>query len=330
MDISIIIPVYYVEAYVAECIESVMAQKGIEDLRVECLIVDDRGSDRSIEVVRETLRDYSGPIEFRIITREANGGLSAARNSGIREARGEYLYFLDSDDYIIPECLSTFWKQVRLHPDVDIVYGQYLTFYEDGKTEQPMFLNILGVEGYCNTLEETRHVYFKLPVTVWNRLICREWLQANDLYFTEGIRHEDNDWNIRAYYHIRSIAFVPTDTPTYMYRQRPNSIMSSYNQIQKDEYVSELFCCIYEDLPFWDSNLTRYLMDHLIGVRFRLDTCKSCNNKDRFRQILKRLSSSVNCRRIHKLLFAYLNLGRPWCRVILCNFLCSIIKPPQF
>lgn len=328
MDISVIIPVYNVEQYVAECIKSVMAQKNIEDVKVECLIVDDRGTDNSMEVVRETLRNYTGAINFRIITREANGGLSAARNSGIREAKGEYLYFLDSDDLITPDCLSTFWKQVCLHPGVDSIYGLYLTFEEDGKTEQPMFLNSLGIDGYCNTLEETRHAYFKLPVMACNRLISREWLQANDLYFTEGIRHEDNDWNIRAYYHIRSLAFDPHGAPIYLYRQRPNSIMSSSGRKQRYIYLSNIICSAYEQLPHWDANLTLYLIHFIFPFRRLFGSPKTPDYKQYFKTFKERLYKSDKCSAIHRLIFAYIGLGRPWVKWRVYNFLCSLIKTP--
>lgn len=327
MDISVIIPVYNVEPYVAECIESVMAQKNIEELKVECLIVDDRGTDNSMEVVRETLRNYSGTIDFRIITRESNGGLSAARNSGIREAKGEYLYFLDSDDYITPECLSTFWKQVRLHPGVDIVYGNLVFLGENPFITNQSFLKDIGIEDYSTSLKEIRKNYFKLPISACNRLINRKWLQTSDLYFTEGILHEDVEWSIRVYPKIRSYALNLVG-PTYRYRQRPNSIMSSTDRFRKDEYMSNIFCSVYEQLPYWDSNLTRYLLDFLFAFRLRYFTTRLPEYKKWYSQILSRIYNSDNCHIIHRSLIAYVNLGRPWCRVVVYRFLCSLIKSP--
>lgn len=327
MDISVIIPVYNVEPYVAECIESVMAQKGIGDINVECLIVDDRGTDRSMEVVRETLRDYTGAINFRIITREANGGLSAARNSGIREAKGEYLYFLDSDDYITPDCLSTFWEQVRLHPSVDVVYSQYMTLEEDGTTRQPFLLRDLGIDNYSDKIYRFREVYFKITLSVWNRLIRREWLLNNNLLFTEGLLYEDLDWDIRAYYCIRSYALIPETNFTYFYRLRANSIMTSTDRIQRYKYLSNIFCSAYELLPTWDRSLTIYLILFLFNYRQLLASTNRPQYDKWYTPVLKKFFKSEKSNIIHKLIFAYLNLGRPLCRLIICKALCLLIKP---
>lgn len=326
-DISIIIPVYNVEPYVADCIESVMAQIGVDDLGIECLIVDDRGTDRSMEVVRETLRDYSGEIDFRIIEREVNGGQSAARNSGIREAKGEYLFFLDSDDLITPDCLSVLWKQIILHPEVDSVYGQFSWLDEDGQIKPSVYYKNLGIPVYSADLKTVRQAYFKLPIVFWNRLIRREWIQSKDLYITEGIIYEDNEWSIRAYLHIGSYVFDEDATPTYLYRKRPNSTMTSSTQIQRDEYVLDVFCSVYEKLPVWDRNLMWYLLSHLLGIRSRIDSAKL--SVDKFKQKIRSLSRSANCRPIHRFLLSYISLGRPYCRSRICRALNSLIQISQ-
>ena len=100
MRISIIIPVYNVELYVEECLQSVANQTMTEG--IECIIVDDRGQDNSAAIAKQYIDSYKGDIRFTFIQREKNGGLSAARNTGIEAATGEYVYFLDSDDYLVP------------------------------------------------------------------------------------------------------------------------------------------------------------------------------------------------------------------------------------
>ena len=99
---SIIIPIYNVEPYILECLQSV-ANQTIED-KLECILVDDCGTDNSVSVAEEFLKTYSGAIHFELLHHQKNGGLSAARNTGVRASHGEYLYFLDSDDTIIPRC----------------------------------------------------------------------------------------------------------------------------------------------------------------------------------------------------------------------------------
>ncbi len=104
MKISIIVPVYNVERYIEECLKSVMEQNFGGAL--ECIVVDDCGSDSSMAVVERLTGAYTGPIEFRIISHDRNRGLSAARNSGIRAASGDYVSFLDSDDRLLPGAIA--------------------------------------------------------------------------------------------------------------------------------------------------------------------------------------------------------------------------------
>ena len=103
--ISIIIPVYNVEQYVDECLQSVANQTMTEG--IECIIVDDCGQDNSATIAKHFVDSYQGDIRFTFIQREKNGGLSAARNTGIEAATGEYVYFLDSDDYLVPSAIET-------------------------------------------------------------------------------------------------------------------------------------------------------------------------------------------------------------------------------
>ncbi len=104
MKISIIVPVYNVAPYIAACLQSVMHQTCQDAL--ECILVDDCGTDNSMEVVGETLKAYKGPIDFKVVHHTQNRGLSAARNTGMAEATGDYVYFLDSDDEIAPDCIQ--------------------------------------------------------------------------------------------------------------------------------------------------------------------------------------------------------------------------------
>lgn len=121
MDVSIIIPTYNVAPYIIECLESVASQtyQGV----IECIVVDDCGTDESIPLAQEFIDSYNGNIKFRICHREKNGGLSAARNSGLFEAKGEFVYFLDSDDYITPNCIESLVEVAKHFPKVEIVQG---------------------------------------------------------------------------------------------------------------------------------------------------------------------------------------------------------------
>ena len=105
MKISIIVPIYNVEEYLEECLQSVANQTMTEG--IECIIVDDCGLDNSAAIAKRFIDSYQGDIRFTFIQREKNGGLSAARNTGIKAATGEYVYFLDSDDCLVPSAIET-------------------------------------------------------------------------------------------------------------------------------------------------------------------------------------------------------------------------------
>ena len=123
-DVSIIIPIYNVEKYVAECLNSVISQT-YDHSKIECIIVDDCTPDLSMVIVDEIIGKYNGEIVFNIIRHEHNQGLSAARNTGIEAATGDYLYFIDSDDYIYPKSLELLLNASKEYNKPDVVVGNY-------------------------------------------------------------------------------------------------------------------------------------------------------------------------------------------------------------
>lgn len=269
--ISVIIPVYNVEAYVEACLRSVMEQehKGFD---VECIIVDDRGQDGSMDVVRRTLDTYKGDIEFKIIEHDENHGLSAARNTAIRAARGKYVTFLDSDDRLLPGALAGMYQLTVKYPGVDIVQGGI-------KLDKPakwlgQFFNVSAAEfPECIADKKiAKHaILFEIPVTSWAKLIRRDFIIANDLFFTEGIVHEDDMWAVCASLYIESFAFY--FTPVYYYNNdMPNSIMGNPDKTRSFvakmmiiEKATELFahnpCQSYYDYIFWKLDI-----DTKIGI----------------------------------------------------------------
>ena len=126
IDLSIVIPVYNVEKYIQRCIDSVIQQEN-KDVKIECIIIDDLGPDKSMEIVREILKRYQGKIDFYILTHNENRGVAAGRNTGIRNAKGNYIMFIDSDDYLMPGSVKTLMNNTRQHQKADIVIGNFLS-----------------------------------------------------------------------------------------------------------------------------------------------------------------------------------------------------------
>lgn len=224
--VSIIIPIYNVEPYILECLQSV-ANQTIAD-KLECILVDDCGADNSVSVAEAFLKSYSGGIHFELLHHQKNGGLSAARNTGVCASHGEYLYFLDSDDTIIPRCMEILVEMAERNR-ADVVIGSYIT--DDNRMSQ--FENIDYPECVSDKCKVKRMMldYDVIPVTAANRLIRRDLFVKNDLFFKEGIIHEDNYWTFFLAKYVERMAICKKKV--YYYRSTPGSITNKVN-IEKE------------------------------------------------------------------------------------------------
>lgn len=229
--ISVIIPLYNVEKYIEDCLKSVVRQtyKG----RIECIIVDDCGVDDSLAITQSFVKTYKGNIEFKIVHHTHNRGLSAARNTGVEYATGEYIYFLDSDDYISDDCLEILTEPLH-ERDYDMILGDLQMF---GKPRDILFLpeertSILGNDEIFKHWYVDRLIY----VMAWNKLTKASLFKQYDLTFLEGQLHEDELWTYKIASHIKSLAIQKHCT--YYYRIRENSITANYAHKVKERYDS--------------------------------------------------------------------------------------------
>lgn len=218
--VSIIVPIYNVEPYIEECLQSVMRQtySGM----IECILVDDCGTDNSMEIAERLIGVYDGPIDFKVLHHEQNRGLSAARNTGIDAACGEYVYFLDSDDWISDDCIEKLAQPLG-RKQYDYVIGHFAV---DGKDS---FLACPEGEYHKKGLKPNKGD--GAQAAVWNRLFRKTFLVDNQLYFEVGKVQEDSIFAFdlacveREYYIVDSI--------TYYYRIRENSITTNKDQFTK-------------------------------------------------------------------------------------------------
>ena len=208
--ISVVVPIYEVEAYLHECLESVAAQT-VGDL--EILMVDDGSTDGSAAIAREfAARD----TRFRLLS-QPNGGLSKARNTGIDAAGGEYLAFLDGDDTLPPDAYELLLGALE-QTGSDFATGNVLRRTSWG-TSQALFL----AEAFATTRLRT-HVTEFPPLladrTAWNKLWRRSFW--GDRRFPEGVVHEDIPVVLPAHFQARSVDVLAE--PVYHYRIREHSI----------------------------------------------------------------------------------------------------------
>lgn len=222
--VTIIVPIFNVERYISRCLDSIQNQIY---QNIECLLIDDCGQDHSIQICNDFIRKYTGPIKFSIISHKQNKGLSGARNTGIRHANGCYLYFLDSDDYIEPQCISVL-IEAQKEVQCDMVVGNYQT---NTPFQCPTIQKRLQLVGFEQLMRG--FIAGEYYVMAWNKLIKKDFFLKNDLLFPEGIIHEDIPWMFRCINCVENVLLIPDITYNYMIRD--GSISTDRNTCRRLE-----------------------------------------------------------------------------------------------
>lgn len=233
MDISVIIPIYNVSAYIQRCLDSVVNQKF---RHLECILIDDCGSDNSVELALNYIHNHtSTDISFKMLHHEKNRGLSAARNTGVEAANGDYILFLDSDDELAPNALHNMYQLVIQYGDVDIVQGVY------SRNDNTIAKHMLFKEYYIGNEAKDAYLNNDMCLTAWNKLIKTKI--AKQIKFIEGIINEDNPWSFQIFKLMESLCVCKK--VTYIYYITPNSIMSSPSYQEKS---LNCFKIIYDNI----------------------------------------------------------------------------------
>lgn len=215
--VSIIIPIYNVEAYLDDCLDAVRKQSYSN---MEIICVNDGSPDGS----RDIVLNYQTLDKRIILIDKENGGLSDARNAGIAAATGHYLFFLDSDDLILGSCISTL-VDLAQENGADIVACDYFSFSTSPSgipdSRENQCVKASGLELY--EMSYTNRYFKVLLNTAWGKLYRKQLF--NDERYRNGVLHEDEFLTYRLFAKSNSVYFVPQCL--YAYRQRPASIMSA-------------------------------------------------------------------------------------------------------
>ncbi len=217
--VSFIIPVYNVEKYLKECIESVLRQS-IEPK--EIILVNDGSTDDS----RLICDEYSRKFNYIRVINKKNGGLSSARNEGIKNSNGEYLFFVDSDDFLLGDYITYIYNECKKN-NLDIIRCVYCRYDDEKKEiiekreEDEFYYNkaLSGIEFLESEIKSNRY-----EVVACLGLFKREYLIRNNINFIENVTHEDHEFFLRCLLSEKNNRIMKKNIEIYAYRIREGSI----------------------------------------------------------------------------------------------------------
>ena len=219
---SVIIPVYNIEQYVCRCVDSVLQQNFTD---YEVILVDDGSTDRSGILCDEHAQVHP---QIRVIHKE-NGGLSSARNAGVKQAKGEYIWFVDGDDWIEQGALDALYACAR-ETDADLIKFGYIRVENSA---QWVCKSSVAPQVYTDltALQEEAFYYGgRYVLSAWSHAYKRQFLQKNDLYFVSEreIGSEDYLFNLQALLCAPKVAVL--ENALYYYEQRMGSLTQRYKK----------------------------------------------------------------------------------------------------
>lgn len=227
--VSVIVPIYNVEKYLEKCINSLLSQT-LEDIQI--ILVNDGSKDNSGNIAKEYGKNNKGRV---IYVEKENGGLSDARNYGLKYATGDFIAFLDSDDYIEKNAYEEMYNKA-IEENADYVECDFIW-------EFPNKIRVDKQYPYKNKKEMLSFV----RVVAWNKLIKRQLIIDNNLEFPKGLRYEDVEFTYKLIPFINKFAYV--DKPFIHYVQRKGSIANVQN-----ERTADIFTVLDNVIEFYKKN----------------------------------------------------------------------------
>lgn len=227
IKVSIIVPIYNVEQYLHKCVDSLFAQD-LPSSEYEIILVDDGSPDNCPQICDE----YAAAHKNIRVIHQKNAGLSAARNSGFKIAQGEYICFLDSDDYWIPNVLGTILDQIE-NQHLDVLRYNYQNVREDGSVFEP-FKNVKPYFDYSSKVvdgETFLNERLGYACYACQFLIRRDLLDG--CLFTPGIYFEDTEWTPRMLLKAKRVASTELIVYNYLWREGSITLPASPEKKQK-------------------------------------------------------------------------------------------------
>jgi len=249
IKVSVVIPVYNVEKYLRDCLSSVVEQT-LKDIEIICI------NDGSLDGSDDILKEFSENDSRFVVISQQNAGISIARNRGLASATGDYIYFLDSDDFLVPRALETAYQCARDNSLELLVFDSEVVDESGARSE----------DGSWKTKQTKRSREYDEVVTgrelfqrmvaskdystmVWMYLYSRKFLERTKLQFTEKIYFEDNDFSFKAMLQAERARHL--HQALHCYRIRKGAITESRISLQHAKsaligYVNMLVFCLLE------------------------------------------------------------------------------------
>lgn len=231
-EFSIIVPVYNVEKEIRKCLDSLKNQT-YGDFEVLC--VDDCGNDSSIDIVKEYAQNDS---RFKILTHEHNKGVSAARNTGLDNATGEFIMFIDSDDWLELNALEEVKKAFDKSKSDVVMFGNYDCYPDKEKKAHDDY-----------TKQNNKHVAVDEKLldavvgVVWNRAYRKSLIDDNNIRFPEGMIVEDSEFTFKVCMHIKSIYFIADVLYNYLRNREGSYTTEDAVQNRISDEITVIFHC---------------------------------------------------------------------------------------
>lgn len=251
--LSIIVPIYNVEKYIGSLVNSLVKQT---NKNFEVIFIDDGSTDESMQILKEIMAGSEQEFSFKLL-QQVNQGLSSARNVGILNATGEYIFFLDSDDEIESNFVETILTSCYKYSQPDTLIFDYSSIDEFGNALDSNYWHgsIYRQKDLC-TSEQILTALSKddIPTTAWSFVTKRSVIEKHDLLFSVGKKFEDNNFTPKVFYFSKNIVVIPLRL--YRYRKRSGSIMSNHPE---KFFSDDAIFVTYDLLDFYDQYKIREL-----------------------------------------------------------------------
>lgn len=276
--LSIIVPFYNAEKYIEQCICSLYDQD-IPQEEYEVICVDDCSPDGSRAIVERLQKEYPS---LRLLVHTTNKRQGGARNTGLRETKGKYVWFVDSDDYLVPHCLARLLRQAE-EDNLDI-----LKFYFQFDNGKSIISESMMESDVCTGSQMIFEVITDIPLlrrcsSSVKQIIRRDFITVNSIYFAEGVQYEDDEYAYQLFAcakRVRSIAFAP-----YVVRLSTNSTTRRKNDLRRvqDIYAQALRMVGLRDKLIkgdvrWDEMIGMGIRDSFNNQIFKM--LKDCSWQD--------------------------------------------------